>query len=412
MKNSAEAKDTSNQRLEVIKHLASEIAQQWFGILIQSSPPSPQQETQLNPGIAKYLELKGIKQLFPDYPLEQLSKLPTSRFPEEYVGTLLHLLEDMFGAKIMESAIERFLQKWKFRVATEKDLFESIQEAFEVNNMTHLLPINRMIQEIMHDWLRFSRREYPLVRVKIKDEKTLSFSQEVYDSFRNNPFVPPEFKVPTNSTWFIPVKLVTQNASMHTLWLSKDKTENCTYSGVNEHILDTTKWILGNPEGIAAYRIIYDEKLTQLLASQLEKDHTIFPRAARFQLIDSQIFAAVNGYLPFESALDLTKYLQKENSKEIWSVVAKELVGALIQPFQEEEEAFQKLQKYFSPKMETFLEEKNLRNYEDLQKACLSLRVPACIRKAHSILEQWQLNPDADAYVFLLSPYTCYYKNI
>lgn len=201
-------------------------------------------------------------------------------------------------------------RKWKS--AFQDDFFEAIQEAIEINNAMHLLPPGTTMSEIMAEWTLTSG--YPLVRVAIVDHETVSISQEKFNL--NNTIVPLE----EEGRWWIPVTVVAsaqQSKRLPDLWIPNN-VDSVSYSRTG---LDTSKWIMVNPDATGYYRVLYEDKLFQLIRRQFQEDHVQISSTSRSQLIDDYFNLALAKYSEIESALQLTEYLGNEIASNVWTTV-------------------------------------------------------------------------------------------
>ncbi|POI32672.1 hypothetical protein CIB84_003576, partial [Bambusicola thoracicus] len=85
-------------------------------------------------------------------------------------------------------------------------------------------------------------------------------------------------------------------------------------------------WILLNVNLSGYYRVQYDQLNLKRLAHLLENDPKAIPAVSRFQLLDDVFALRKSGYIEIEAALELTKYLAREDELFIWNVVLVNLV--------------------------------------------------------------------------------------
>lgn len=396
---------------DIISTLAGDIARQWLGVIIHSTHPVQFSMSFLTDGLTQYVKSWGIQHILPNYPREELINWENARYPENRLATLLLMLEDMLGRPIMEKAIAIFVDKCKSRLAEDDDLYDAIQISVEQNNAENLLPSpDTKIKEIITDWLHFPREEYPIVEVNRGDDcSTLTISQKAFDPYKDMfgdeaQFFPWIGKTRgENSTWFLPVKILTGDGYLHKFWLNQN-TSTFSYSDKTRP-LDTTKLIMVNPSGVPIFRTIYDSGLTQLLKRQLTTDPNTLSASGRLQLLNDYLFFAHRfpkdkNFTFVETTLEMIKYLGKETSDSVWVLVIHKLVDELVTRFQEDAEAFQDLQSYFVPKLSGLIDRigKSITEkieWGRLQQVCLQLHVPSCVKSAKDLLAQWQQNPEA-----------------
>ncbi|RMB97086.1 hypothetical protein DUI87_26369 [Hirundo rustica rustica] len=110
-------------------------------------------------------------------------------------------------------------------------------------------------------------------------------------------------------------------------------------------------WILLNVNLSGYYRVNYDQINLKRLARLLENDPKAIPTVSRFQLMDD-VFALTDfGYVPIETALELTKYLAREDELFIWNVVLLNLIPDNLESTLKNHEVYPLLKKYLLKRM-------------------------------------------------------------
>ncbi|KAF4794067.1 hypothetical protein TURU_105301 [Turdus rufiventris] len=110
-------------------------------------------------------------------------------------------------------------------------------------------------------------------------------------------------------------------------------------------------WILLNVNLIGYYRVNYDQINLKRLVRLLENDPKAIPAVSRFQLIDD-VFALTDfGYVSIETALELTKYLAREDELFIWNVVLLNLIPDSLESTLKNHEVYPLLKKYLLKRM-------------------------------------------------------------
>lgn len=71
------------------------------------------------------------------------------------------------------------------------------------------------------------------------------------------------------------------------------------------------------------YRTLYDDKNWELIATQLQNDHSLVPSITRAQLLSDALNLARSGHMTYDVALDLTTYLDQETEYAPWAAALK-----------------------------------------------------------------------------------------
>ncbi|KAI8503274.1 hypothetical protein Bbelb_190950 [Branchiostoma belcheri] len=96
----------------------------------------------------------------------------------------------------------------------------------------------------------------------------------------------------------------------------------------NENISDDSskgEWVLGKADSNGFYRVNYGPGNWKLLADQLLTNHTVFDVSTRASLIDDAFNLARASRLLIPTALDLTRYLDKEDDYVPWKAALRAL---------------------------------------------------------------------------------------
>lgn len=81
--------------------------------------------------------------------------------------------------------------------------------------------------------------------------------------------------------------------------------------------------LIGNLIGY--YRVLYDTHLTTLIQEQLTRNFSAIRPLSRSQLLDDYFNLAFMGHVSLKTALELTKYLDRETHFTVWEVVFTQL---------------------------------------------------------------------------------------
>nr|KAI8752240.1 glutamyl aminopeptidase-like [Biomphalaria glabrata] len=315
---------SSHDKFTVTLIVAHEIAHTWFGNMVTMEWWD---DLWLNEGFASLLMYLAMDHVYPTwnvFALQVVDLLSTmvkdalttshpvsshiidpDEIPQHFDSisyskgmAILRMITGFAGADNFRDGIRRYVQKYKFKNARMSQLWDTLTESF--NNTFD-------VARIMESWT--CQMGYPLVTIEEGDghfilhQTRFLLDQDIKKEHETNASA--EYK------WNIPFTYVTQRQSHKpkTVWL------NFTSATIHE---PNDKWILGNYEFIGYYKVMYSSQMWSLLAKQLLEDHTVFPEANRAVLIgDAFAFARAN-VLDYNVALNLTRYLSKEQSSIPW----------------------------------------------------------------------------------------------
>ncbi|ODM88677.1 Endoplasmic reticulum aminopeptidase 2 [Orchesella cincta] len=411
--------NTERDKRRVADMITHEATHQWFGNVVTCAN---WEDMWLNEGFAQYLQFWAMNETIPEFEpaqafvnditqlamkLDQTSNGYTLKMPGRYDSQLVYrkgasmlkMMEGFLTIEVLEAGvIDVYLQKMKWKSVTPEDFFEAIQETVEMHNKTHLLPHETSIKDIMLGWTLTSR--FPLVRVNTIDQHTIQISQEKF----NTPAI--EYDDDDKGSWWIPIKIVSGNDLSHTenIWLPKNvSTLNYTSSNI-----DTTKLLMVNPDATGYYRVLYDEKLLSLIAKQLRDNHTEISSSSRSQLLDDYFNLALANYTSIETALELTRYLEKESSSNVWTAILHHL-NPILNIFTQNKGALEAFKNYFLPRLEGALTIIGVRQLEGqrginvtlraqlLDMAC-QLDMPACVEYANELMSHLEADPQVNPF--------------
>ncbi|OXB83635.1 UNVERIFIED_CONTAM: hypothetical protein H355_015283 [Colinus virginianus] len=125
-----------------------------------------------------------------------------------------------------------------------------------------------------------------------------------------------------NNTWIVPISWMRNGSSQPLMWLD-NSSKVFPEMQVSESEYD---WILLNVNLSGYYRVNYDQVNLKRLVHLLENDPKAIPAVSRFQLLDDIFELTQFGYIEIEAALELTKYLAREDELYVWNVVLANLV--------------------------------------------------------------------------------------
>ncbi|KAM4808225.1 aminopeptidase Q [Rhinophrynus dorsalis] len=334
----------SNAKALTCLIVSHEIGHQWFGNLVTMKWWN---DIWLNEGFASYMEFLGASFIEPKLKLNELfvmhnlqhiferDALASSRavsVKEEEIQEAEHIIKffDMFtyskGAafvrmlssflteKLFIKAISSYLKTYSFSNADQDDLWNHIQMIIDEQDVVQL-PTS--LRHIMDSWMW--QEGIPLLTL---NTSTGEMTNERFQAVNS-----PNITSDHNETWIIPVSWMKNGLQQPTVWL-----DNRTKFFPEMKTESADDWIILNINITGYYRTNYDEKNWDLLAQLLEKDPKVLPVVNRVQLIEDAFMLAKSGYIEYEAALNLTKYLEKEEELIVWYTVLKNIMSSKNPP--------------------------------------------------------------------------------
>uniref|UniRef100_A0A8C5PQR7 Laeverin n=1 Tax=Leptobrachium leishanense TaxID=445787 RepID=A0A8C5PQR7_9ANUR len=302
----------SNAKALVCLIVSHEIGHQWFGNLVTMKWWN---DLWLNEGFASYMEHVGassvdckleLNEVFIMHNLISLFETDTRvtlralSMKEEnihstsYILSLFDIVSYNKGAAFVRMVSSFLTEKLFLRGINIIDDQDEIQ-----------LPAS--LKQIMDSWTW--QEGIPLLTLNTSTGK---LSQEqLKTSISDN--ITSDNKI---KSWIIPVSWMKNGVQQPMLWLT-----NRSNIFPEMKMTSNDDWIIMNVNVTGYYRVNYDKKNWDQLAKQLQIDHKVLPVVNRVQLIDSAFTLASYGYMDYESALDLTKYLVNEGEIIVWHTV-------------------------------------------------------------------------------------------
>uniref|UniRef100_A0A8C3Y5N1 Aminopeptidase n=1 Tax=Catharus ustulatus TaxID=91951 RepID=A0A8C3Y5N1_CATUS len=285
----------------VVSH---ELGHQWFGNLVTMNWWN---DLWLNEGLASYFEYLGAT----------------------FGASITWMLSGFLTEKLFLKALTSYLKEFSFSNANQDDLWTHIQ--------MDEVQLPAPIKQIMDSWT--CQNGFPVLTLNLT---TGTVRQEQFFN-KNNRKSTDSY----NNTWIIPISWMRNGSSQPLTWLDKSS-KMFPEMQVSESEYD---WILLNVNLSGYYRVNYDQINLKRLARLLENDPKAIPAVSRFQLIDD-VFALTDfGYVPIETALELTKYLAREDELFIWNMVLLNLIPDNLESTLKNHEVYPLLKKYLLKRM-------------------------------------------------------------
>ncbi|XP_076995016.1 aminopeptidase Q [Tamandua tetradactyla] len=325
----------TEKKMRISYTVSHEIGHQWFGNLVTMSWWN---DIWLNEGFASYLEFEVIKYLNPKLLRDEVifSKVYQGILGEDHAlvsravsmkkenlkeTTKINELFDIFTyskgacmASMLSSfltkslfirALKSYLETFSYSNAEQDDLWRHFQMAIDDQSKI-ILPTS--VKSIMDGWTHQSG--FPVI--------TLNVSTGV---MKQEPFYLEKVKNQTplthNSKWIVPILWIKNGTAKSLVWLD-ESSKVFPEMQVSDSDHD---WVILNLNMTGYYRVNYDKLGWKKLNQQLEKAPKAIPVIQRLQLIDDAFSLSKSNYTEIETALDLTKYLAKENEIIVWNTV-------------------------------------------------------------------------------------------
>ncbi|XP_078578758.1 aminopeptidase N-like isoform X2 [Branchiostoma floridae x Branchiostoma japonicum] len=214
---------------------------------------------------------------------------------------LLRMLDTIISDKEFLKAIENVLARFSHDNMNRSQFWDAVSEAtgFRID-----------VAAFMEPWV--TQLGYPYVSIGRYQERDESRNQYfVQLPFYYSGFVSFMRHLQT-ITWEIPVT-----------WKSEGQTDTRLLTMTEDKYIipDETspeEWVLGNLDSRGFYRVNYDNKNWALLADYLQYNHTLLEPSVRAVLIDDAFNNVRGSILLIPTAMEMTRYLDKEENYVPW----------------------------------------------------------------------------------------------
>ncbi|XP_015918798.1 glutamyl aminopeptidase [Parasteatoda tepidariorum] len=335
--------ETSSESKEhVATVIAHELAHQWFGNLVTMKWWS---DLWLNEGFASFMEYLGTNHVEPGWQMMDQFIVSTSQDamaldglesshpvmtdvdnPEEIDAifdfisykkgaAILYMLENFLGRDTLKKGLSIYLNKYHYKSASTKDFWDTFtQVALTTSHLN--------VSQILDTWTR--QKGYPILIVTYKHPHVRIQQKRFL-------LTPPESDTvsevsPYGYKWFVPVTYVTDVSPKENMfWLNMTDGEFLVPA--------KAKWLKLNINQTGFYRVLYDDRLWNTLINLLYTNHKVFKPADRANLLDDALTLARVGILKCGLALNLTRYLIKEEDYVPWetAILHMEVLDVLMQ---------------------------------------------------------------------------------
>ncbi|NXL87475.1 AMPQ Aminopeptidase, partial [Alectura lathami] len=249
-------------------------------------------------------------------------------------ASITWMLSGFLTEKLFVRALNLYLKKFSFSNTNQDDLWTHIQMVVDAQDEVQL---PAPVKTIMDSWT--CQNGFPVLTLNLT---TGTISQEQF--FHQNDANSTDFY---NNTWIVPISWMRNGSLQPLIWLDSSS-KVFPEMQVSESEYD---WILLNVNLSGYYRVNYDQLNLKRLAHLLENDPKAIPAVSRFQLLDDVFTLTQFGYIQIETALELTKYLAREDELFIWNMVLFNLVPENLESTLKNYEVYPLLKKYLLKRM-------------------------------------------------------------
>ncbi|XP_050744759.1 glutamyl aminopeptidase isoform X1 [Drosophila biarmipes] len=317
----------NKQRVAVV--VAHELAHQWFGNLVTMNWWS---DLWLNEGFASFIEYKGVKQMHPEWDMDNqfvieelhpvlkidatLASHPIVKSIEspdeitEYFDTityskgaaLVRMLENLVGEEKLKNATTRYLIRHIYGTATTEDYLTAVEEEEG---------LDFDVKQIMQTWTE--QMGLPVVEVE-KSGNNYKLTQKRFLANQDDYAAEAEASS-FNYRWSIPITYTSSiNSEVQSLIFNHNDNE------ATIELSGDSSWIKINTDQVGYYRVNYAAEQWGAITTALKASRETFSTADRAHLLNDADSLAAAGQLSYSVALDLISYLESEKDYVPWSV--------------------------------------------------------------------------------------------
>lgn len=421
-----EASAANKQRVAVV--VAHEIAHMWFGNIVTMDWWD---DLWLNEGFASFVEYLGVQEAEPDWAMldqmvvddiqpvmvtdagvnshpivvevshpDQINEV-FDAISYSKGASVIRMLQEIMGSTSFFAGIAKYLVKYEWGTATTDNLWTELET----------VPGGYSVKEVMDTWTRqmglpyinitFSETNGQLSKVSATQKRFLADRTMSYD----------ETESPFRYRWFVQLDYMDGTGHQRN-WLTKD--DDTKDFDISMDMTVPGNLIKFNVNQTGFYRVNYPDFIWQRFASRL---HTTGPSeipnpADRSGLVDDAFNLARGGYLSYDVALEMTKYLNQDMHHLPWDSAYSEII--YLSRMFENSGKFDSLSKYFAMKVRPVLQHltwedspshlDNLMRANIIRLAC-DFGDPDCLRTATAKLRGWIdngtfISPNVRTYVY------------
>ncbi|KAH8382810.1 hypothetical protein KR009_005338 [Drosophila setifemur] len=225
---------------------------------------------------------------------------------------VIRMFHHAFRPKIFLAAISHYLDKYRYSVANELNLFDAVQAELQEDEYFSQQSWASRIREIMISW---SHSEWmPIVLVtRNYENNTITFNQKSIHS--------------KDELWWIPINFATAQApgfqdTQADIFLPPQSQFSISLEDLNLQ-LGGRDWLLVNKQQTGFYHVHYDADNLRAIARQLQANHSVIHPANRAALFrDLKPLIEHNEIEQVEVLFEMLKYMEFEEDMMPWNQVA------------------------------------------------------------------------------------------
>ncbi|KAH8335428.1 hypothetical protein KR074_001621 [Drosophila pseudoananassae] len=420
---------TNKQRIASV--IAHEFAHMWFGNLVTMNWWN---DLWLNEGFASFIEYLGVDAVFPEWKMASNRQINKTRTPknlfifakqrDQFIISTLHsvltldgtlgshpiiqtvenpdqiteifdtityskgsslvrMLEDFLGQTTFRQAVTNYLNEYKYSTAQTGNFFAEIDK----------LDLDYNVTDIMLTWT--VQMGLPVVTIEKVSDTEYKLTQKRFLSNPND-YDEEHEASEFNYRWSIPITYITSaDSTVQRAWFYHDQSE------ITITLQEPVEWIKLNCDQVGYFRVNYEADHWNTLANQLVTLPSALTSGDRASLLNDAFALADSTQLPYETAFELTKYLDKETDYVPWSVAATRLTSLKRTLYYTS--SYAKYKKYATALIEPIYTALTWTVGEDhldnrlrvtaLSAAC-SLGLESCIKEAGEQFTSWLAKPD------------------
>lgn len=212
------------------------------------------------------------------------------------------MFQNALGENVFRRSLELYLKTKNLQPVISQDLVDAVTTTMQRYNL-NTFDFDRALRS----WE--NQRGYPLVTVRY-DIPSQSFrvTQQRYFEFK---------KSPSNDTssWYIPLNYATSsNPNFGTTTITDWFLNGESVKSIPAATFTTSQWYVFNKQQTGYYRVHYADNNWRALSYALNSaDYTRIHVMNRVQLIDDSFALAIGGYIDYQTAFDIVKYLPRED---------------------------------------------------------------------------------------------------
>ncbi|EFX67117.1 hypothetical protein DAPPUDRAFT_115736 [Daphnia pulex] len=240
----------------------------------------------------------------------------SSKVTYEKGATVIRMLAAFLGEKTFRQGLINYLKSRQYGNAVQDDLWDALTKQAKVDKV----PLPTGVKQIMDTWTL--KMGFPVVTVTREYENSsVSLSQAIKCLSNGNQerFLMQRSNASSQDKtvylWWVPLTYTTDFQTVGSTWLADGQTGKKHELSIP---VDKNQWVIFNVDQMGYYRINYDSKNWQMIGQQLMTNHSAISVINRAQIMDDSLNLAEAGLLDYETALNLTRYLEQETDYVPW----------------------------------------------------------------------------------------------